>query len=286
MALFRRVRAESHQSQPAAGVATIRLDYPIRPRPRYGYDRPEHPLLFAQIAAGIDSYASLLSDISGLASRLHAIPLRAADGIEPRWENPGFPPIDAATLYGLIATREPALYVEIGSGESTRFARRAVKDLGLSTSIVSIDPQPRAEIDALCDEVIRQPFEEADLGWLSRVQSGDVVFLDGSHRVFENSDVVVAFLDVLPNLPPGVAFGIHDVYLPWDYPPQWSNRFYSEQYVLAALLLAGPTKVKTLLPNHFVTHTPELLALLDPVWKDGPLASLVIHGEAFWLSTR
>jgi hypothetical protein len=264
----------------------LRLDHPIRPQPRWGYGRPAHPGLHAQIAAGSPRYAALLAEVAGLAPYLRAIPLRSKAWDEPRWSNPAFPPLDAATLYGWIATRKPALYVEIGSGESTRFARRAVRDLGLPTKIVSIDPHPSVGIDALCDEVIRQPFEATDLSWLSRVAPGDLIFLDGSHRVFENSDVVVAFLDVLPGLPSGVAFGIHDVYLPWDYPPEWSNRFYSEQYLLAALLLGGPARVETLLPNHFISHTPELLALLDPVWKAGPLASLVVHGEAFWLSTR
>ena len=38
--------------------------------------------------------------------------------------------------------------LEIGSGNSTKFARRAIRDHRLCTRITSIDPHPRAEIDA------------------------------------------------------------------------------------------------------------------------------------------
>lgn len=263
---------------------TLVLDYPVQPRPRYGYGAPAHPALHARIAAGAPVYGGQLGQIASLAPFLQAIPLRSDAPRQPRWHNDFLPPLDAVSLYGLLATWRPASYVEIGSGESTRFARRAIRDHGLETRLVSIDPQPRAEIDALCDEVVRKPLEDLDPAWFSRLAPGDVVFLDGSHRVFQNSDVVAAFLDILPGLPPGVAFGIHDIYLPWDYPPGWSERFYSEQYLLAAYLLGGSAGVEILLPNHFITHTPELIGLLSPVWQ-GELSGLVVHGEAFWLRT-
>ena len=52
--------------------------------------------------------------------------------------------------------RRPRRFIEIGSGNSTKFARRAIRDHWLNTSIVSIDPFPRSEIDAICDEVVRR----------------------------------------------------------------------------------------------------------------------------------
>ena len=124
---------------------------------------------------------------------------------------------------------------------------RARRDGGLSTHLTSIDPAPRAEIDALCDEVIRAPLEGADLGILGRLQPGDMLFFDGSHRVFMNADTVAFFLDVLPALPPGVIVGVHDIRLPDDYPPEFAERWYSEQYLLACWLLAESPRVKPLL---------------------------------------
>src|SRR5260370_713340 len=74
-----------------------------------------------------------------------------------------FSALDAIALYGLLGLRKPSRYLEVGSGNSTMFARRAIRDLGLGTQITSIDPQPRAEIDALCDRVVRTRLEEFDL---------------------------------------------------------------------------------------------------------------------------
>jgi Methyltransferase domain len=271
----------------AAGTFVLELEYPIQPRPRYGYGPPAHAGLLARIAGGRAAYGSLLSKIAAFAPALHRIPSTASDDLaSPRWENGFYPPVDAVTLYGLLALRRPRLYVEIGSGESTRFARRAIADFGLSTRIVSIDPSPRAEIDALCDEVIRTAFEDARLDLFSELRAGDMVFHDGSHRVFQNSDTVVTFLDVLPALAPGVILGVHDIYLPWDYPPEWAERYYSEQYVLAAYLLADCPWLRVLLPNHFITHDEELLGALAPVWSAPGLAGRPLHGEGFWLEVQ
>jgi hypothetical protein len=63
----------------------------------------------------------------------------------------------AAGLVCLVLETRPRVYFEIGSGNSTKFARHAIKLGGLQTKVISVDPHPRAEIYALCDEVIRMP---------------------------------------------------------------------------------------------------------------------------------
>jgi hypothetical protein len=267
----------------SSGTSVLKLDYPVRPRPRYGYGSPAHPKLLAKLAEHRSAYRSLLERMAALAPYLREIPATTTDPASPRWGNGFCPPVDAVTLYGLIALYRPRTYVEVGSGDSTRFARRAVEDFGLDTRIVSIDPSPRTEIDALCDEVIRTPLEEADLDRFARLRAGDIVFHDGSHRIFQNSDTVVTFLDLLPSLAPGVVVGVHDIYLPWDYPPEWAKRYYSEQYLLAAYLLADCPWLRVLLPNHFVTHDEELLGALEPIWSGPALAGRPLHGEGFWL---
>jgi len=46
---------------------------------------------------------------------------------------------------------------------------------------VSIDPEPRAAIDAtICDEVMREGLETCDLGVFERLRPGDIVFFDGA----------------------------------------------------------------------------------------------------------
>ena len=125
---------------------------------------------------------------------------------------------------------------------SSRPARCATG--GFETRIVSIDPQPRAEVDELCDRVLRVPLEAADLSVFDELSDGDVLFFDGSHRTFMNSDATVFFLEVLPRLADGVLVGVHDVFLPYDYPRDFADRYYSEQYLLAAHLIAGNPRAR------------------------------------------
>ncbi|MDR3608537.1 MAG: class I SAM-dependent methyltransferase, partial [Oligoflexia bacterium] len=60
------------------------------------------------------------------------------------------------------------------------------------------------------------------------------------------------FLEMLLNLPSGVLIGIHDIFLPFDYPETWRDRLYSEQYMLAMTILANPSRFRILLPGQFV----------------------------------
>jgi hypothetical protein len=103
--------------------------------------------------------------------------------------------------------------------------------------------------------------------------------------VFTNSDCVVLLLEILPDLRPGVLVHLHDIWLPYDYPTEWTERYYSEQYLLAAWLLAEGTRFDVELPNMFVSEDPDLRRVVEPVWT-GPLAGVQRHGGSFWLRMR
>src|SRR5262245_47808439 len=219
------------------GHQRIFLDYPVQPRQRYGHGYPAHPELLQLLDDGRARYRNLLERVAGLQDVLARIPVRSqGDSMEPAWVNGFLPGLDAAALYGMLALTPPETYLEVGSGNSTRFARRAIRDHSLETRIVSIDPHPRVEIDSISDQVIRAPLEAVDLAPILALKPGDILFLDGSHRAFMNSDVTVAFLEILPRLQRGVRVQIHDICLPYDYPPGTEDFYYSEQYVLAAFL--------------------------------------------------
>jgi hypothetical protein len=206
---------------------------------------------------------------------------------QPTWSNEFFSGIDAASLYAFIRDRKPARYIEVGSGNSTRFAARAKRDGDLATEIISIDPDPRAGIDALCDTVIRERLEEIDLSIYADLQPDDIVLLDGSHRVFMNNDVPTFFLDVLPALPDGVLVGVHDIALPEDYHPGNAHFYWTEQYMLAMLLLsAGPARATPVLPCHYVCIEPDLKARLDSTWNRIGLNGINGYGSAFWFRSR
>ena len=103
------------------------------------------------------------------------------------------------------------------------------------------------------------------------------------HRCLPNSDVTVCFLELLPKLKSGVIVHIHDIYLPYDYPQFMCDRAYSEQYVLAAFILANPTKYKTILPNYFIYEDKELSTILNPIWELENLKGVEQHGGSYWL---
>jgi hypothetical protein len=264
------------------GARPIVVSYGGVPRPRWGHGTPPHAGLAAVLERGRARYADVIRACAPFRAAMEAIPLASADPSEPSWENGYFSGLDAAALYGLLAARRPRRYLEIGSGNSTRLARRAIRDQGLETTITSIDPYPRAEIDALCDTAIRQPLEDADLGAFERLERGDVLFFDGSHHAFMNSDVVVLFLDILPRLAPGVLVHIHDIFLPYDYPPDWAMRYYTEQYLLAVALLAPAHAFEVLLPAQFVARDAALSKLVEQ--ELGPRA--MTSAQSFWLETR
>lgn len=262
------------------------LDYRVEPASRWGHGRPPHPQLLALMEQGRASYRDLLQSFLLYEAELASIPHEPRDDRSPFWNNGWLPPLDAVALYGLLAQRKPRLYLEVGSGHSTKFARRAIEDHSLATRIVSIDPHPRAEIDRLCDELLRQPLQHADLAVFDRLQPGDVLFLDCSHVLLTNSDVAVAFLEVLPRLPAGVLVQVHDVFLPYDYPPRWAHHYWSEQYLLAFALLEGASRLKVLLPNAFVSADRELSQVLQPLWQRIGLPGPQDAGVSMWLITQ
>lgn len=264
---------------------TLHLEYPVDMKPRYGFGKPYHKELTAIIEQHRVVYAGWLNKALTLKDNLVRFPEQPSltDPNLPAWNNGFLPGLDITILYTIVATSSPSTYVEIGSGNSTKVVARAKLDHHLSTKIISLDPSPRAEIDQLADEVIRKPFENTDLNLFAALKSGDIVFVDNSHRIFPNSDATVFFMDVLPVLAPGVIVHIHDVYLPADYPQAFCDRYYSEQYVLAAFLLANPDRYKTIMPCYFVSEDKDLRAILDPLWKDQAMPRTEHHGASYWL---
>jgi Methyltransferase domain len=131
-----------------------------------------------------------------------------------------------------ISSRPLSQYVEVGSGFSTRLPRRAIDDSAASTKLFSIDPSPRADIDRLCDEIHRVSLQEVSRDVFDAFRAGDILVVDATHMAHMNSDVVVLFTEVFPPLAPGELIGMDDVFVPWDYPAEWTSRWYSEQYLL------------------------------------------------------
>lgn len=158
---------------------------------------------------------------------------------EPRWNQDWFPRLDAAAAYMLVRENQPRRIVEVGSGHSTRFLSRAIRDGGLATEFTAMDPAPRASIEGLPGTTIRKTLQDAGAAPFAPLASGDMLFIDSSHILMPGTDVDILFNRIMPALPSGVLVHIHDIFLPDGYPPEWEWRGYNEQLGVAALLQGG-----------------------------------------------
>lgn len=134
----------------------IEIDYQINPISRWTIEKP-HPILYSIINVNSSKYSEFLKETLLIKDFFLNIKNRAhSDNIlDPYWDNGYISGLDAVALYNMLIKYHPKKYVEIGSGNSTKFAFKAINDHKLDTNITSIDPYPRAEIDLICNTVIR-----------------------------------------------------------------------------------------------------------------------------------
>jgi methyltransferase family protein len=199
--------------------------------------------------------ASLLSSIEGYRAELEAIGFEPPPA--PRWNQDWFPRLDAAAAYAMVRTTRPRRIVEVGSGHSTRFLARAVADGRLDTHITAIDPEPRATLAGLNIEWLRLPVERVTP--FPRLEANDILFIDSSHQLKPGNDVSFLLEEVIPKLPAGVRVHFHDIFLPDDYPHEWTWRRYDEQSEVQRLVDEGVLRVE--FSSHvIVTHEPEKLS--------------------------
>jgi len=274
-------------SERLGGGHAIRLEYPPPDveRQRFGWGNPSNAAVSALLLRNADRFRTAMDTIATYGGDLRRIADTPEAAHEPHWSQVWFTGVDAAALYSFVRARRPGRYHEIGSGNSTLFAARAVRDGGLATRILSVDPEPRADVESVCTETIRARLQDADVSRVAAMESGDVLLVDSSHYALTNSDVVTFFLDVMPALPSGVLIGIHDVFLPDDYPWWLSDRWFSEQYVLAAWLLGAAGRANVLLATHFVATHPPLRAELDAMWERAGPRGVRAYGSCLWMET-
>ena len=207
--------------------------------------RPPYAAIEERLAACEEQFRDILALCAGYAADLQRI--GEAPPPAPRWTQDWFPRLDAAVAYSLLRKLGPARVVEVGSGHSTRFLRRAVADGHLATRITAIDPAPRADIGAAAANgnggaamtLLRSSVQAAGEAPFEELAAGDMLLIDSSHVLMPGSDVDFLLGRVLPRLPAGVHVQFHDIFLPDDYPADWGWRGYNEQLGVAALLAGG-----------------------------------------------
>jgi hypothetical protein len=227
------------------------------------FKKPAFPLLdsFAAFDATpfVEAYAALHDDCRRLLA-----PNAAPNRYNP--VNDYFGPADACPTYLVARMFKPRLWLEVGSGNSTRVVRQAIEDGKLGTKLACIDPNPRTDITAVADEFIRAEVQSLEpSGIAERLRANDVLFIDSSHALKPGGDVCHLLLNVVPLLPPGALVHIHDVFLPYDYPQEWIERGWdwTEQYLVQAMLQFGG-RLEVVWPGHYLYRDrPELASRLD-----------------------
>lgn len=151
---------------------------------------------------------------------------------------------DAEFWYQLVRELKPRRIFEIGSGFSTLMAVRAIaknraEDPAYACRHVCVEPYEMAWLEGTGVEVRREKVEDLDPGFFAELEAGDVLFIDSSHVIRPEGDVLFEYLELLPTLKPGVTVHVHDIFSPRNYPAAWLKdevRFWNEQYLLEAFL--------------------------------------------------
>ncbi|MDB9766693.1 class I SAM-dependent methyltransferase [Amylibacter sp.] len=245
------------------------------------------------------NFLKVITELKEMEDFFKKIEIVSSDAKKPSWENGGYLSIlDAASICLMVNKMKPSVFYEIGSGNSTKFAKSSIEEFSPNTKITSIDPFPRSEVNEICDEIIRKPLEIIDISIFKKLKKNDILFFDGSHRSYQGSDVTVFFTEILPILSPGVIVCVHDIFLPHDYPKVWAERLYNEQYLLAAYLLANKD-LNILMANNYIGHNAKLQAhlyncfsfenlgsIFDSIYDKKDDSKIVSRGGgAFWFKT-
>jgi hypothetical protein len=174
--------------------------------------------------------------------------------------NSTFGPGDAEFLYQFLRYTKPARVVEIGSGNSTRVAHLALRkneEEGAAKAVhTCIEPYEMPWLEQLGPKILRAKVEDTPVAVFEALESGDLLFIDSSHMIRPQGDVLHEYLNILPRLKKGVYIHVHDIFTPRDYPQHWivdEVRFWNEQYLLEAML-ACSTRYRVIAAVNWLKH--------------------------------
>jgi predicted O-methyltransferase YrrM len=247
-----------------------------RPSEAVGIDmRPDGQLkLLDEISAFRDEYDRFPAHSTGVPHEYHHV-------------NGKFGSIDGGMYYGLLRLLKPGRILEVGSGYSTMLAAQAIavneRETGEATELTVIDPFPHAAVAAgfsHLSRTIASKVQDVPMDEFTRLEAGDILFIDTSHVVRIGGDVQFEFLEVLPRLQKGVIVHIHDIYLPAEYPKEWvldGLTFWSEQYILQAFLAFNSAFEVILGGQYLHLYHPEALKRTFQLYDGDPMIG------SFWI---
>ena len=195
-------------------------------------------------------------------------------GGEFYYHNGYFESGDAEVLYSLIRQRRPRRLVEVGSGYSTLLARAAIQrnradDAAYSCEHTCVEPYENPWLASSGATVVRLPVERVSRSLFDALEADDMLFIDSSHMIRPQGDVLVEVLEILPRLARGVLVHFHDIFTPRDYPERWvldEARLWNEQYLVEAFLSCN-REFRIVAALNLLAHTHrEALAAAAPIY--------------------
>jgi predicted O-methyltransferase YrrM len=192
---------------------------------------------------------------------LEKIPVTKVDDLVFYMNNPAFVSGDAEYFYNLIRLKKPSRIFEIGSGYSTLLAAQAIKKNQEQTpqytcKHICIEPYEMPWLEKTGVTVLRERVESVDKAIFAELGENDILFIDSSHIIRPQGDVLYEYLELLPCLRAGVIVHIHDIFSPRDYLKQWivdEVKLWNEQYLLEAFL-SGNKEWKVIGALNYLHH--------------------------------
>jgi hypothetical protein len=175
---------------------------------------------------------------------LLAIPNSASDELTFGYENNLFGTGDAEYLYNMIRYFKPKQILEIGCGQSTLMAQLAIdankrENASYGCRHICVEPFEQPWLEKIDVTVHRTKIEELDAAIVESLGANDILFIDSSHVIRPQGDVVYEYLNMIGRTQLGVLIHVHDIFTPRDYPATWvlrDRKLWNEQYLLEAFL--------------------------------------------------
>jgi hypothetical protein len=160
------------------------------------------------------------------------------------YNNHSFGSGDSEFLYSIIRYGKPARIIEIGSGHSTLMAINAIRknqseNPAYRCEHICIEPYEQPWLEKTGATIIRKKVEDVEPAFFGQLTRNDILFIDSSHIIRPQGDVLFEYLTLLPLVKPGVLVHIHDIFSPKDYLDEWiygEQKLWNEQYLLEAFL--------------------------------------------------
>jgi len=170
-------------------------------------------------------------------------PMEKTNRVEFFYNNEWYETGDAEYLYNMVRHFKPGKIIEIGSGHSTLMVLNALdknkeENSDYQCNHICIEPYERPWLEKRGVEVVRKKVETIDKSFFQTLEANDILFIDSSHMIRPQGDVLFEYLEILPILKPGVIIHIHDIFMPKDYLDEWvyEHFLWNEQYLLEAFL--------------------------------------------------